>query len=87
MRYRAMVCGPVTGTGVAGDAFRPRLGDDYPAVGWSDVTGRDGLAMPGDPALVVVEAEVDGAALAALEGDGRYVVLSAEEVTDGGQAG
>lgn len=84
MRYRAMVCGPVIGSAAAGDAFRPKITDDYPMISWCDITCRDSLEMPGNPALMIIETELDENQLIILEKDELYIILSVDEVIDYG---
>ena len=79
MNYKVYLLSLIIGTGETGDAFRPQLSDDYPAIGWTDDTGRDVADLPGVPDCIVVLARCDDGQLAALEADENYCVLSVEE--------
>lgn len=70
---------PLTGTGVAGDPFRPKLSDDFPALNWMDDTGRAVESLPVLPSAIEVLATCDAAQLSALKADTNYYILATEE--------
>jgi len=71
---------PVVGDGTTGNPYRPQFGDDFPALSWSDVTGRATADQPGDPSLEVIEAITDDPG--SIYANDTYFVLSETE-TDG----
>ena len=53
------ILSPVMGDGTPASPYRPKFGDDFPVLSWSDVTGRDAESQPGDPELVAIEVMTD----------------------------
>ena len=71
-----------TGAGAENDPNRPALGDAYALKKWEDVTGQPSANLQPDPNLYVVRVECEASVLDAIEADGDYLVLIAEETDD-----
>lgn len=63
--------------------FRPAIVEDYGLKEWTDITGQPSANIMPEPNLFVLEIRCEPATLDAIEADGRYCVLIAEEVLDG----
>lgn len=59
MARRVTLLSPVIGNGTSASPYRPQFSNDYPALQYSDITGRDTEDQPGQPNLVTIEATVD----------------------------
>jgi len=78
-----------TGTGADEDANRPDVADKYMAGGywregqkWEDVTAQASENIRPDPNLYIIYMELEADVLDALEADGDYLVLFAEEIVE-----
>lgn len=82
MLYESFIITPWTGTGLEEDANRPQLGDDHVFSKWEDVTGQNAQGIRPDPNLYTLRVELEEAALAGVEADGIYYVVSSEEMVE-----
>lgn len=58
--YTITLLSPVIGDGTPViNPYQPKLSDDYPGLGYTDVTGRDTPEQPGDPSVVMLEVITD----------------------------
>ncbi len=83
---RAAIVTSWTGSGRAGDPYRPLAGDLYGLQSWTDVTGQDARYLPPAPNALVIEVECAPEVLAQMDADG-VPILWAEEVEDASGGG
>lgn len=62
--------------------FLPTFCIDYPSIPTQDVTGTPGVNLTPAPNQLVLEVLCDDAALAAIEADPNYFVLSSEVIDE-----
>jgi hypothetical protein len=75
-----MLLTPWTGTGTETDPYRPLARDVFALASWVDFTHQACETLMPDPNLLAIEARCDDLALAAIEADGRFLVLSQEVI-------
>jgi len=80
--WRAEIVTPWAGTGTGGDPNRPCIDGDYALAKSEDVTSQLSANLRPDPNLYVVRVECEAVVLDAIEADGDYLVLIAEETDD-----
>ena len=74
----ARIITPWTGTGTGADPNRPLVGDLYPLLKWTDVTGQPAAELLPDPNLYVIDAQLTSTVLANIGADSRFFVLWSE---------
>ena len=71
---------PMIGDGSDKSPFRAQFSDDYPLIGYEDVTAREAAEQPGVPSVVMIEGLCDDAQLALIEANSAYLVLDSEVI-------